>query len=39
MSEKYNLNGRMMPMGDYGALKKGSEDRVKILPDDEVSYD
>lgn len=37
MSEKYTLNGRMMPMGDYGAVKKKDEDRVKILPDDAVS--
>ncbi|XP_060569747.1 anoctamin-7-like [Ruditapes philippinarum] len=37
MSEKYTINGRMMPMGDYGATKKKDEDRVKILPDDASS--
>lgn len=37
MSEKYTLNGKTMPMGDYGAFKKKEEDRVKILPDDAVS--
>jgi len=34
MTEAYSLNGRSGSQGDYGAVKRKREDKVKILPDD-----
>lgn len=36
MSETYTLNGRSSSHGSYGATKHKQEDKVKILPENEV---
>ena len=37
MSEKYNLNGGAVNLGEYGATKsRRAEDKVRMIPDDAV---